>query len=53
MKRATILFSMQVCLIIISIHALVKRATEADDWKHPYDIISIHALVKRATLYST
>ncbi len=33
----------------ISIHALVKRATEGDDWKHPYDIISIHALVKRAT----
>ena len=35
--------------ICISIHALVKRATEGDDWKHPYDIISIHALVKRAT----
>ena len=35
----------------ISIHALVKRATDGDDWKHPYDIISIHALVKRATCF--
>ena len=34
----------------ISIHALAKRATEGDDWKHPYDIISIHALAKRATI---
>ena len=27
----------------------MKRATDGDGWKHPYDIISIHALVKRAT----
>ena len=30
----------------------MKRATDGDDWKHPYDVISIHALVKRATITS-
>ena len=30
----------------------MKRATDGDDWKHPYDIISIHALVKRATFFN-
>ena len=35
----------------ISIHALVKRATEFPDVKSAFYVISIHALVKRATLY--
>ena len=37
---------------LISIHALVKRATSRTYWSlvSPY-IISIHALVKRATLF--
>ena len=34
---------------LISIHALVKRATSAVDGEVIYDGISIHALVKRAT----
>ena len=49
MKRATQYIANDVLVMSISIHALVKRATEGADWKHPYDIISIHALVKRAT----
>ena len=36
-------------VISISIHALVKRATIADNDKDKTAIISIHALVKRAT----
>ena len=34
---------------IISIHALVKRATFIPFWMSPKEFISIHALVKRAT----
>ena len=34
---------------MISIHALVKRATNTGDVIYEYDDISIHALVKRAT----
>ena len=37
-------------LLIISIHALVKRATIIKMAKVFYSVISIHALVKRATL---
>ena len=33
----------------ISIHALVKRATENEEINNDYQEISIHALVKRAT----
>ena len=40
---------MQVYLIIISIHALVKRATGWDGADTVNPSISIHALVKRAT----
>ena len=36
----------------ISIHALVKRATEKEETDNDYQNISIHALVKRATLSS-
>ena len=36
---------------LISIHALVKRATKCYDLCCGFDIISIHALVKRATIY--
>ena len=36
--------------LLISIHALVKRATVAGNWKMSGIKISIHALVKRATL---
>ena len=35
--------------MIISIHALVKRATTADITMYGITAISIHALVKRAT----
>ena len=35
---------------MISIHALVKRATLVSLWKRKTDTISIHALVKRATI---
>ena len=50
MKRATI-FSMKLDTpLIISIHALVKRATTPSAAKSVYPVdISIHALVKRAT----
>ena len=34
---------------VISIHALVKRATTTDDKNIVEAVISIHALVKRAT----
>ena len=36
----------------ISIHALVKRATEVPQTQSSSGFISIHALVKRATLVS-
>ena len=35
---------------VISIHALVKRATPRLSQKLSYNVISIHALVKRATV---
>ena len=35
---------------VISIHALVKRATIINQQKYLIQLISIHALVKRATL---
>ena len=36
-------------IILISIHALVKRATKAEEIIRKKQDISIHALVKRAT----
>ena len=36
---------------IISIHALVKRATSVNSDAEPTEVISIHALVKRATRF--
>ena len=49
MKRATIYFKYFMLYNIISIHALVKRATD-DSIANPDNAnISIHALVKRAT----
>ena len=39
--------------IMISIHALVKRATIYDKLTEMRAIISIHALVKRATAFIT
>ena len=51
MKRATLINSVKNNSISISIHALVKRATEYIlRLKHSL-IISIHALVKRATSF--
>ena len=49
MKRATTLTVTGAAIADISIHALVKRATNAFAFVlHPL-LISIHALVKRAT----
>ena len=49
MKRATYLYPIDRPTMIISIHALVKRATERHAGGIITDDISIHALVKRAT----
>ena len=50
MKRATLCFKYFVLYNIISIHALVKRATKLLPFSVAKIGISIHALVKRATL---
>ena len=49
MKRATVGLSLHGFYEQISIHALVKRATERHAGGVITDEISIHALVKRAT----
>ena len=49
MKRATYYVDGQYAAAIISIHALVKRATEKSEKGRNKVGISIHALVKRAT----
>ena len=49
MKRATYNFIKNDLSLGISIHALVKRATEPTDEELKKFDISIHALVKRAT----
>ena len=49
MKRATIRMRIKNGWSIISIHALVKRATTAESTMKEINSISIHALVKRAT----
>ena len=49
MKRATLLNKQEVKMLIISIHALVKRATFQAFALYSIRKISIHALVKRAT----
>ena len=49
MKRATQAELEEKNYIEISIHALVKRATEVADYMGFDSNISIHALVKRAT----
>ena len=49
MKRATYIEIIILCLIRISIHALVKRATSKTLRQPKGQKISIHALVKRAT----
>ena len=49
MKRATLYFKYFMLYNIISIHALVKRATGFEVSTEYLSIISIHALVKRAT----
>ena len=51
MKRATIIFKYFTLYNIISIHALVKRATGFDSIVKKLIKISIHALVKRATAF--
>ena len=50
MKRATKKLVGDLDYTIISIHALVKRATTSTGIVRQYIKISIHALVKRATL---
>ena len=52
MKRATNNHICKVIILLISIHALVKRATDVYDFYLEQFRISIHALVKRATLFS-
>ena len=52
MKRATCILHVTKYPRFISIHALVKRATESDMRDGGRADISIHALVKRATLFS-
>ena len=49
MKRATKESGLKCYLLIISIHALVKRATKNGKFVEVKNNISIHALVKRAT----
>ena len=50
MKRATIYLLMILVILMISIHALVKRATVNAEYQSvSLTSISIHALVKRAT----
>ena len=49
MKRATQDFGKLVDNFVISIHALVKRATSVSFCDNFIHVISIHALVKRAT----
>ena len=49
MKRATRFPWQKLAKILISIHALVKRATDEHLDPKVFDAISIHALVKRAT----
>ena len=49
MKRATDFKKGGVMMTMISIHALVKRATFKGFYKYDKSGISIHALVKRAT----
>ena len=49
MKRATNFFYAVILFAIISIHALVKRATVTLPLSTHTSYISIHALVKRAT----
>ena len=49
MKRATKELEIAPPKTVISIHALVKRATTPYSGKTIYTLISIHALVKRAT----
>ena len=49
MKRATIGYAEYRLDIAISIHALVKRATQSGYDLFEHEEISIHALVKRAT----
>ena len=51
MKRATKENGLKCYLLIISIHALVKRATCNLMFLIELEKISIHALVKRATAY--
>ena len=49
MKRATLSSAASALAVTISIHALVKRATDVGGRREATDSISIHALVKRAT----
>ena len=49
MKRATAYIGCNAKGVVISIHALVKRATFSGLYAHHTYQISIHALVKRAT----
>ena len=51
MKRATYNITAKEYHVIISIHALVKRATSVEKAFLNCIYISIHALVKRATIY--
>ena len=50
MKRATVSAKFNAKRNVISIHALVKRATFFDVSFNASYVISIHALVKRATV---
>ena len=50
MKRATLIDGVNKCKEQISIHALVKRATQHTPRGALGVVISIHALVKRATV---
>ena len=49
MKRATSVASVNPVAVVISIHALMKRATDNMMFFSSDIIISIHALMKRAT----
>ena len=49
MKRATVSVVPNTLYKLISIHALVKRATDSETYILSGTPISIHALVKRAT----
>ena len=50
MKRATVTHAQLALGVVISIHALVKRATAFITDVEYVNNISIHALVKRATM---